>query len=145
MVRQAPISLEALKLKLISSSSKPTSSSDPLLTKDGIHYLLKALVYADNSFSTEIENVLVKAGALAIPELIKSLATSHINVRSTAAMALIRMGVDAEDAILQAYPKYSKKAVTRWVFEFIMQELGLKIPQRAVETDSPVIPLEMVG
>jgi hypothetical protein len=60
-------------------------------------------------------------------------------------MALIRMGIDAEEAILQAYPKYSRKAATRWVFEFVMQELGLKIPHRTPEFDSPVLPLEKVG
>ncbi len=139
MMRQAPLSLEALKLRLISNSAKPNSVPDPLLTKDGIHYLIKALAYADASFSTEIENVLVKAGALGVPELIKSLGTDNLNVRSIAAMTLIRLGPVAEDAILQAYPKYSRKKTTRWIFQFILHELGLEAPQQMVPEQKPVL------
>lgn len=143
MVRQAPISLEALKLKLISNSS--STSSDPLLTKDGIHYLLKALAYADSGFSTEIENVLVKAGSLAIPELIKGLGSENANVRSVSAMALIRIGEPAEEALLKAYAKAGKKSQVRWVLQFILQELCLEIPQPVASTGSTVVPLERVG
>jgi hypothetical protein len=143
MMSQAPISLEALKLKLISNSSTPTP--DPLLTKDGVHYLLKALAYADADFSTEIENVLVKAGTVAVPELVKSLSAHNNNVRSVAAMTLIRMGHTVEESLLKAYPKYARKASTRWVFEFVLQELGLEIPDK-FEYCFPVIKtLERVG
>lgn len=131
MIGQGPVSLEALKLKLISNSSK--SVSDPLLTKDGIHYLLKALAYADSTFSAEIENVLVKAGALAVPQLIKSLAAESLNVRSVSAMALIRLGKIAEESLIKAYPKYSRKPSTRWVFQFVLHELGIKMPVEHVE------------
>lgn len=142
MTGQAPFSLEALKLKLISNRAK--SSSDPLLTKDGIRYLLKALVYADSGFSSEIENVLVKAGMLAIPELIKSLGADNLNVRSVAAMALIRLGQEAEEALVQAYPRYSRKASARWVFEFILQELGLDAPLQA-DHSLAILSLDKVG
>lgn len=144
MVKQAPISLETLKLKLISNST--VSSPNPLLTKDGIHYLLKALVYADAGFSAEIENVLVKAGSLAVPELIKSLGSDNLNVRSVSAMVLIRLGQLGEEALLKAYPRYSKKPATRWVFDFVLQELGLQAPNQA-ETDlePTVVSLERVG
>lgn len=142
-MRQAPISLEALKLRIISSSSQPIS--DPLLTKDGVHYLIKALAYADAGFSAEIENVLVKAGTIALPELIKSLTTENLNVRSVAAMVLIRMGRSAEDALLKAYPQYSHNESTRWVFQFILQELGLDVPHTRPARDAAILPLEKVG
>ncbi len=141
-MRQAHISLEALKLRLISSAVQ--SASDPLLTKDGIHYLLKALAYADAAFSAEIENVLVKAGALAVPELIKGLSADNMNVRSISAMALIRLGKTAEDALLKAYPRTHRKASNRWIFQFILQELCLEVPQ-AADHPSYLVALERVG
>jgi HEAT repeat protein len=143
MMGQAPISLETLKLKLISGNMLP--SSDPLLTRDGIRYLLKALAYADADFSAEIEYALVKAGSLAVPELIKSLASDNNNVRSTAAMALIRLGSLAEEALLQAYPKYSRKPSVRWVFQFVLQELGLEAEAQQVQQPLSVVALEKVG
>lgn len=143
MKGQSPVSLETLKLKLISNTSK--YEPDPLLTKDGIKYLLKALTYADASFSDEIENALVKAGALAIPELIKSLGAESLNIRSVAAMALIRLGQDAEKALMQAYPRYAKKASVRWVFQFVFQELGLELPSINTEQFYPSATLEIAG
>lgn len=129
MTKQGPISLEALKLRLISGTGK--AAQDPLLTKDGIGYLLKALVYADSAFSAEIENVLVKAGDLAIPQLVKALTAEHMNVRSIAAMSLIRLGKKAEPALLQAYPKLARKPAHRWVFDFVFDQLGLQAPELA--------------
>jgi len=129
MMPEAPVSLETLKLRLISSSNNLHNASDPLLTKDGVHYLLKALAYADSEFSTEIENVLVKAGALAVPELIKSLHAESLNIRSVASMTLIRIGHTAERAVVDAYPKHHRK--NRWIFDFILQEWGLQPPLSA--------------
>ncbi len=143
MMRQAPFSLEALKLRLISNASSP--SQDPLLTQDGIHYLLKALAYADAAFSEEIENVLVKAGSLAVPQLIKNLVSDNNNVRSVSAMALIRIGRNAEDALVKGYAKYGKKASNRWVFQFIFQEMGMQLPVAQMVSDNTVVPLERVG
>lgn len=130
-MKQASTSLEALKLKLIRDNTKSHPDFDPLLTTDGIRYLLKALAYADADFSAEIENVLVNAGALALPELLKALDTDNANVRSVSAMVLIRMGPLAEEALLRMYPKYSRKASVRWVLQFILQELGLDLPHAA--------------
>jgi hypothetical protein len=129
MMPEAPVSIETLKLRLISSSNNLNNTTDPLLTKDGVHYLLKALAYADSEFSTEIENVLVKAGALAVPELIKSLHAESLNIRSVATMTLIRIGQIAEQPVLDAYPKHHRK--NRWIFDFILQEWGLKPPVSA--------------
>ena len=140
MVRQPYINLESLKLTLISNSTK--SSPDPLLTKDGVYYLIKALVYADASFSTEIENVLVKAGSIAIPELIKNLGSDSLNVRSIAAMALIRLGKIAEEPLLKAYSKQRRKSSTCWVFDFIFQELGLEPLEQADQDLISIVTLE---
>lgn len=142
MVRQSPLSLEALKLRLISNNAHTTA--DPLFTKDGVHYLLKALAYADAAFSTEIENVLVKAGEIAVPELIKSVSSPNINVRSVSAMVLIRLGTVAEEALLKAAAKASRKPSVRWVFDFILQELGLEAPQESRQ-NTTVVPLEFVS
>ena len=142
MNTQAPISIEALKLRLVSNNS--SSANDPLLTKDGVHYLLKALAYADAAFSTEIENVLVKAGSLAVPELVKSLASTNNNVRSVATMTLIRLGSAAEDALIKAYPRYSRKASNRWVFQYIFQELNLPLPEAQIESNG-VVSLGIAG
>jgi len=119
--------METLTLTLIRNAS--LADGAPMLTRDSIRYLLKALIYADAAFSAEIETALVKTGNIALPELIKGLGHENLNVRSTSAMALIRIGQPAEQAVLDAYPRYCKKPQSRWVFQFILQEWNLACPQ----------------
>lgn len=127
MLETPSTQLEALTLRLIHRSKEAAA---PAFTKDSIRYLIKALAYADAGFAREIEDVLVQAGKLALPELVKSLSNSNNTVRSVAAMALIRLGPAAEKAVLDAAQRSSRKVPT-WILEFILQELGLPMPAAA--------------
>ncbi len=122
MTTNTPVSFETLKLRLIGQSK--ASNPHQQLTEEGIQYLLRALIYADASFSTDIESVLVKSGKLAVPALIRSLGHENINVRSVSAMALIRLGHVAKAPLLKAFSKY-KTSPNAWVFLFVLQELGM--------------------
>lgn len=141
MTSNAPLSLESLRLRLINN---PNVGQDSFLNKEGITYLIKALAYADQAFSVEIENALVKAAHVALPEVIKALSNENLNVRSVAAMVLIRIGAPAEPALTQAYAKYHKRASVKWVIEFIFHQLACPVPSVANVTQSKEV-LERVS
>ena len=94
-------------------------------TEEGLQYLIKALAFADAGFSTEIENLLVNAGALAVPHLVNALHSEEVAVASTSAMALIRLNSQAEPVLARAYNALPEDAQYRWRFDFVLNQLGL--------------------
>jgi hypothetical protein len=94
-------------------------------TEEGLQYLIKALAFADANFASEIENLLVNAGGLAVPHLIHGLHSPDVAVASTCAMALVRLNTKAETALHNAYLNVSVDAEYRWRFDFVMAQLGL--------------------
>ena len=124
------VNIESIRLKLIQGKAQ-SDQWDVTFKKEGLRYLIKALAYADASFSSEIEEVLLKAGAVAVPMLIKGLYSKFANVRSVCAMVLIRIGDDAKQPVHEAYNQRLNDTMG-WAFEFILEELGVSLPARPV-------------
>ncbi len=124
------VNIESIRLKLIQGKAQ-SDQWDVTFKKEGLRYLIKALAYADASFSSEIEEVLLKAGTVAVPMLIKGLYSKFANVRSVCAMVLIRIGDDAKQPLMDAYSQRLNDNVG-WAFEFILEELGVALPAKAV-------------
>lgn len=120
------VNIESIRLKLIQGKAQ-SDQWDVTFKKEGLRYLIKALAYADASFSSEIEEVLLKAGTVAVPMLIKGLYSKFANVRSVCAMVLIRIGDDAKQPLHEAYNQRLNDNVS-WAFEFILEELGVTLP-----------------
>jgi HEAT repeat protein len=137
MLSQPPTTLETLKLRLVHSENH----KDPFLTKDGVEYLIKALAYADAGFASEIEFALVKAGDIAVPLLVKSLSADNLMLRSVVAMALIRIGPNAERALLKNWPKVQKNNKLKWVYQYILQELGVEVAASMLSTSDCLEPV----
>lgn len=125
MLKSAAVSLETIKLQLIENRQFVGQSEKEFqLSKDAIKYLIKALEYADTSFTQEIETVLTKSGEVAIPALIKGLTSPSMNVKSTCSMVLIRLGDAAVEAVTQFHLRNAHKANLCWIAEFILDQLG---------------------
>lgn len=125
MMKSATVSLEAIKLQLIQNRQFADQAENEFnLSKDAIKYLIKALEFADSSFTQEIETVLTKSGDVAIPALLKGLLSTSTNVKSTCAMVLIRLGEVAVEPLKQFAIRYSHRENVSWVVEFILDELG---------------------
>lgn len=138
MTTQSPTSYETIKLKLIQGNSTIEVDSHAL-NKEGIQYLIKALAYADDAFSREIEDVLLKSGVKSASLLIKGLHNPHSNVRAICAMVLIRLGHQVENQLQDAYRKLStSQQHLRWIYEFIFEELTLpySLHQNAPEEET---------
>lgn len=146
MMKSATVSLEAIKLQLIQNRQFADQTENEFkLSKDAIKYLIKALEYADSSFTQEIETVLTKSGEVAIPVLLKGLLSTSTNVKSTCAMVLIRLGEAAVEPLKQFAVRYSHRENVSWVVEFILDELGesYSCPKVIGEFALSVSPIEL--
>jgi HEAT repeat protein len=109
-----------LKLKKLVDYSSRFISSKRFLSHDVVFYLLKALETSDYQLSVDIENDLVSIGDKAILPLLNALNSPNGKVRSTAAMALIRIGVDCIEPLMSLnFEKESDK----WLRDFIIAEI----------------------
>ena len=95
------------------------------LTADSIPYLVKALVFADSAFASEIEAALVQCGKKAVPFLVEGLSSDHNQVASTCAMSLIRLGSLAEPVFCKTLMQLSKMSPVAWRFAFVKEQLKL--------------------
>jgi HEAT repeat protein len=130
MLKSAAVSLETIKLQLLENKNfTGTKENEFQLSKEAIKYLIKALEYADASFTQEIETVLTKSGEIAISALIKGLSSQNVNVKSTCAMVLIRLGEASVEPVKQFYLRTLGKPQLAWVAEFILDELGETYPR----------------
>ena len=120
-------SLASLQAASVADSRPALAHSKHLSaqTEEGLQYLIKALAFADAGFSTEIENLLVNAGALAVPHLVSALHSEEVAVASTSAMALIRLNTQSEQVLARAYKNLASDAQYRWRFDFVLNQLGL--------------------
>jgi hypothetical protein len=85
-----------------------------------IQYFLSKLENADNIVKNEIENILVKIGKTAVPELVEQLQVIQGIKRGVVAMTLIRIG--------DASVEYLKKAAQNnkdfeWVARYLITEI----------------------
>ncbi len=143
----AAITVESIKLQLIKNQEFLSGERDKefVFTTEAIRNMVKALEFADGSLSSEIENFLTKSGEDAVAEVVKGLTSANLNVKSTCAMVLIRMG--AVEAVRSFYQANSHRKNVRWVAEFILNELGEQFPQvdAGLEWDGNVVALGKVG
>lgn len=148
MMKTATISLESIKLQLI-QNQQFASTAEQSLSKEAIKYLIKALEHADPSFTQEIETVLTKSGEVAIPVLLKGLCSASMNVKSTCAMVLVRLGDVAVEPLNQFYHRHLGRENIRWVAEFILDSLGSRPARMEAVVDSvmseDISTLERVG
>ncbi|MBY0403158.1 MAG: hypothetical protein K2X66_04610 [Cyanobacteria bacterium] len=124
MMKSNMVSIEAIKLHLIKNTQFADQSDKVFtLSSEAIKYLIKALEFADQSFTLEIETVLTKSGPDSIPALIKGLNSASNNVKSTCAMVLIRLGEVSVEPVRQFYFNNITRPQVAWVAEFILDEL----------------------
>jgi HEAT repeat protein len=138
------LTLEKVRLYLIKNeahleqSRVKSSSLLPVLNEHAVEalslpitdiaqYLLKALETADTVFSSEIETILTRFGSPILPELLKGLLSPVMQVRSTCAMVIIRIGPACSQDVLALYEHTERSQETRWVFELILQELRVSV------------------
>lgn len=144
----AAITVESIKLQLIKNQEFLSGTQDQefVFTTEAIRNMVKALEFADNTLSSEIENFLTKSGQDAVSEVVKGLNSTNLNVKSTCAMVLIRMG--AVEAVREFFLANSHRKNLHWVVEFILNELGEPMPKTAasnLEWDDNVVALSKVG
>lgn len=82
--------------------------------------LLESLETAEYQLRVDIENDLVKMGKMSVSELVNALDSSNKLVRSHSAMALIRIGNDSIEPLLD---KYLNSIEHNWMLSFIIAEI----------------------
>lgn len=82
--------------------------------------LLESLETAEYQLRVDIENDLVKMGKMSVHELVNALNSSNGLVRSHSAMALIRIGNDSIEPLLD---KYLNSIDHNWMLSFIIAEI----------------------
>lgn len=87
---------------------------------DSIKYFLTQLETADNKSKSEIENMLVNIGSVAVPVLVEQLQTVKGAVRGVVAMSLIRIG-EASIPSLKKVAENNKNF--EWVAQYLISEI----------------------
>lgn len=123
MTVSASPTLDTLRLKLI--KTQQLTPATPISQQEIVQYLIQALAHADRAFSNEIETALTQLGFQAIPQLLKGLESPALNIRSTCAMVLIRIGRPAARPLQKLYRHHADNAQLNWVIRFILDEMGL--------------------
>ncbi len=127
-------SFEAIKLHLVQNAHfTAIQDKESVSLEELVEYLIESLEEADTAQSSRAENLLVRIGKPAIPHLLTGLKSSHNNVKSVCAMALIRMGEWVVEDIKEFYVRNASRTKIRWVAEFILTELSEPIPAIDVE------------
>lgn len=90
-------------------------------TTTSIQEFLSRLENADNIAKNEIENMLVKIGKPAVPELVNQLQVVNGVKRGVVAMTLIRIGDDSVEYLRKA-AKNNKEF--EWVAKYLITEIN---------------------
>ncbi len=136
---------EDIKLELIKNQTPQSLSHSKkfMFSQEAIRNMVKALEFSDATLSNEIETFLVCSGEKALSEVVLGLNSSNLNVKSTCAMVMIRIGAPSIQVINAFYQAHRHPEALRWVVEFILGELGETVPQLTVDSrwDDKVVAL----
>lgn len=109
-----PLNRDQETVKRLAATSKTIAFSEIVIS------LLKSIETAEYQLRVDIENDLVKMGKISVLELVNALDSSNKLVRSHSAMALIRIGSESIEPLLN---KYKNSTQYHWMLSFIIAEI----------------------
>jgi len=129
----AVLTAKSIKLALIENNldRQATLIDDSAavpFTTEALNSLVEALAFADKALSHDIETLLYKSGQAVVPLLLNGLLAANVNIKSTCAMALIRMGRTVMTDLNRFYDAHCHNTDLTHTLAFIYLELGSGLP-----------------
>lgn len=108
--------LRALKVVSLAAEWSPVSESPQTLVT-----LLESVKTAEPALKNQIEEILVELGPVIKETLFDGLSHEHLNVRSTCAMVLVRLGHMHHGALKRYAQHADLTPSTRWAIDFVLE------------------------
>lgn len=125
----SPLSLETTKFHLIWNKDFGFSRDPQAVSlEDLVDFLFEMLETADKATAGKAEGLLARIGQPVVPYLVQGLKSTHNQVKSVCAMALIRIGQPAVEAVQAFHTRNRHRPKYFWIAEFVLSELGMQFP-----------------